>query len=80
MSHPSLPHLQRHHRDFTAFRDAMIETAVGRFGPIWWGVWAMIQHTVSHIDFDYMEWGMERVGRAEAVVNDPDHQRWLAAQ
>ena len=47
---------------------------------IWWGVWAMIQHTVSHIDFDYMEWGMDRVGRAEAVVNDPDYQQWLAAQ
>jgi thiamine kinase-like enzyme len=47
---------------------------------IWWGVWAMIQHTVSHIDFDYMEWGMERVGRAETVVNDPDYQQWLAAQ
>jgi hypothetical protein len=40
----------------------------------------MIQHTVSHIDFDYMEWGMERIGRAEAVVNDPDYQQWLAAQ
>ena len=29
---------------------------------IWWGVWAMIQHTVSQIDFDYMEWGLERIG------------------
>jgi len=47
---------------------------------IWWGVWAMIQHTVSQIDFDYMEWGLERVARAEKVVNDPDYQQWLAAQ
>lgn len=39
MTHSSLPHLERHHRDFEAFRDTMIETAVGRFGPIWWGVW-----------------------------------------
>lgn len=37
--HPSLPHLQRHHRDFASFRDAMIETSATRFGPIWWGVW-----------------------------------------
>jgi thiamine kinase-like enzyme len=47
---------------------------------IWWAVWAMIQHTVSHIDFDYMEWGMDRVGRAERTVADPDYPRWLADQ
>lgn len=39
MATSSLPHLQRHHRDFVAFRDAMIETSASRFGPIWWGVW-----------------------------------------
>ena len=38
---------------------------------VWWGVWAMIQHTVSQIDFDYMEWGLERVARAEKVVERP---------
>ena len=38
----------------------------------------MIQHTVSKIDFDYMEWGMERVGRAERGVADPDYPAWLA--
>ena len=32
------------------------------------------------IDFDYMEWGMERIARAESVVDDPDYQQWLAAQ
>lgn len=36
----SLSHLEQHHGDFAAFRDAMIETSAGRFGPIWWGVWA----------------------------------------
>jgi SAM-dependent methyltransferase len=35
----SLPHLERHHRDFEQFRDTMIETSAGRFGPIWWGIW-----------------------------------------
>ena len=47
---------------------------------VWWAVWAMIQNTVSHIEFDYMEWGMERVGRAEKIVNDPDYQKWLDLQ
>jgi hypothetical protein len=38
----------------------------------------MIQHTFSKIEFDYMEWGMERMARAQAVVDDPDYQTWLA--
>ena len=39
----------------------------------------MIQHTVSKIDFDYMEWGMERdIGRAERGIADPDYPAWLA--
>jgi len=60
----------------------------GRFGRmmlykivsgVWWGVWAMIQKTVSHIDFDYMDWGMERiVNRSQAGVDDPDYRKWLA--
>ncbi|MCB9797079.1 MAG: class I SAM-dependent methyltransferase [Alphaproteobacteria bacterium] len=41
----SLDHLQAHHGDFARFRDAMIETSAGRFGPIWWGVWD--QHVAS---------------------------------
>lgn len=59
----------------------------GRFGrmmlykivsAVWWAVWAMIQHTVSKIEFDYMEWGMERVARAQRGVDDPDFGTWLA--
>ena len=60
----------------------------GRFGRmmlykvvsgVWWGVWAMIQKTVSHIEFDYMDWGMDRiVNRSQATVDDPDYPTWLA--
>lgn len=35
----TLAHLRGHHGDFAAFRDTMIDTSPGRFGPIWWGVW-----------------------------------------
>jgi SAM-dependent methyltransferase len=38
----SLPHLHEHHGDFAAFRDVMLETAPGRFGPIWWGIWEQL--------------------------------------
>ena len=40
----SIPHLQGHHGDFAAFRDAMIETSPGRFGPLWWGIWDQHVH------------------------------------
>ena len=42
MAHPSIDHLRAHHRDFEAFRDAMVETAPGRFGPLWWGAWRQL--------------------------------------
>jgi thiamine kinase-like enzyme len=46
---------------------------------IWWAIWAMIQHTVSQIDFDYMAWGLDRgVRRAHEVLDDPDYSKWLA--
>lgn len=46
---------------------------------IWWAIWAMIQHTVSQIEFDYMGWGLERgVRRAHEVLDDPDYQKWMA--
>lgn len=36
----SLEHLHGHHGDFAAFRDAMVDSTQGRFGPLYWGVWA----------------------------------------
>ena len=40
----------------------------------------MIQHTVSQIDFDYMEWGLSARHSRRRGINDPDYQKWLAAQ
>lgn len=40
----SLQHLSGHHGDFAAFRDLMVETSAGRFGPLWWGVWDQFIH------------------------------------
>ena len=39
MSHPSLDHLRSHHGEFETFRDLMVATSAGRFGPVFWGVW-----------------------------------------
>lgn len=35
---PSHDHLLAHHGDFAGFREVMVQTSAGRFGPIWWGV------------------------------------------
>ena len=35
-------HLKGHHGDFARFRDVMIETTPGRFGPLWWGLWEQL--------------------------------------
>lgn len=34
----TLSHLKAHHGDFAGFRDTMIETSKGRFGPLFWSV------------------------------------------
>ncbi len=34
----TLDHLRAHHGDFDAFRDLMVQTSKGRFGPVFWGV------------------------------------------
>lgn len=47
MPQDSLAHLQGHHRDFAAFRDVIIQTSAGRFGPLWWGFWA--QHVAAAV-------------------------------
>lgn len=52
---PSLEHIRRHHGDFDAFHQVMIDTSVGRFGPIWWGVWD--QHVAPAPDADVVDLG-----------------------
>ncbi len=48
---------------------------------LWWSVWAMIQHTVSQdrLRLHGVGHGAHRRAR-ERVVDDPDYQKWLAAQ
>ncbi len=44
-----LEHLQAHHGDFANFRDAMIQSSAGRFGPIWWGVFDTYVHQAESV-------------------------------
>lgn len=42
-----------------------------------WTLWASIQTSVSDIDFDFWEWGMEKYDRAVAEFDGPDLDRLL---
>ena len=44
-----------------------------------WSLWSMIQVRLSKIDFDYYDYGMDRVARFRANAGKPDFPTWLAA-
>jgi thiamine kinase-like enzyme len=43
-----------------------------------WTLWAAIQAVISAIDYDFMGWAEERWTRAEAMLDGPDFEGWLA--
>ena len=47
MTESTRKHLTAHHGDPVQFRDLMVQTAPGRFGPLWWGVWQ--QHIAANL-------------------------------
>ena len=44
-----------------------------------WTLWAAIQAEISPIDFDFWGWAVQRWTRAEAMIDGPDFEAWLAA-
>jgi thiamine kinase-like enzyme len=44
-----------------------------------WTLWAAIQARISDIDYDFWGWAEERWARAEAMLDGPDFEGWLAA-
>lgn len=44
-----------------------------------WTLWAAIQSRISHIDYDFWGWAVERWTRAQAMIDGPDFEDWLAA-
>ncbi|HEX4897155.1 MAG TPA: choline/ethanolamine kinase family protein [Candidatus Limnocylindrales bacterium] len=43
-----------------------------------WTLWAAIQARISPIDFDFWGWAVERWTRAEAMIDGPEFEAWLA--
>ncbi len=44
---------------------------------LWWSIWAMIQASVSKLDFDFYEYGMNRMRRFQANAANADYEAWL---
>ena len=45
---------------------------------LWWSIWAMIQASVSKLDFDFYEYGMNRIRRFQQNAANADYEAWLA--
>ncbi len=43
-----------------------------------WTLWAAIQARISPIDYDFWGWAVERWTRAQAMLDGPDFEGWLA--
>lgn len=46
---------------------------------LWWSIWAMIQVRQSMLDFDFHEYGMNRVRRLHENAGNPAFSSWLEA-
>lgn len=46
-------------------------------GDLKWATWAMIQDSVSTLDFDYYKYGTWKLSRARTLFHHPDWPRWL---
>jgi thiamine kinase-like enzyme len=44
-----------------------------------WTLWAAIQARISDIDYDFWGWAVERWTRAQAMIDGPEFEAWLAA-
>ena len=44
---------------------------------LWWSIWAMIQASMSKLDFDFYDYGMNRIRRFQSNAADPDYEAWL---
>jgi thiamine kinase-like enzyme len=42
-----------------------------------WSTWAMVQHAVSQLDFDFYKYGAWKHMRARSIINDSQWETWL---
>jgi thiamine kinase-like enzyme len=60
--------------DEVAYARMMLHKIVA---DLWWSIWAMIQVRLSKLDFDFQEYGMNRVRRLHENAAKPAFSSWL---
>jgi thiamine kinase-like enzyme len=60
--------------DEAAYARMMLHKIVA---DLWWSIWAMIQARLSKLDFDFYEYGMNRVRRLHENAAKPAFPSWL---
>ena len=60
--------------DEAAYARMMLHKIVA---DLWWSIWAMIQVRLSKLDFDFHEYGMNRVRRLHENAANPAFASWL---
>jgi thiamine kinase-like enzyme len=60
--------------DEVAYARMMLHKIVA---DLWWSIWAMIQVRQSKLDFDFYEYGMNRVRRLHENAAKPAFPSWL---
>ncbi|CAA2144306.1 MULTISPECIES: phosphotransferase [Methylobacterium] len=54
--------------DEASFARRMVHKALA---DVKWWTWAMVQHTISSLDFDFYKYGIWKHMRARSIMNDP---------
>ena len=52
---------------------AALDGEVRRWAPVshlFWGIWGLIQATISDIDFDYVEYAHNRISKYRSLLAD----------
>jgi thiamine kinase-like enzyme len=60
--------------DEVAYARMMLHKIVA---DLWWSIWAMIQVRLSKLDFDFYDYGMNRVRRLHGNAANPAFPSWL---
>ena len=86
-----LANFSNHHDLSVPEMEALIEAYFGESTPapspavrlmrpmaaFWEGMWGVVQATFSELDFDFLGYADEYLGKVSASVENPDFPRWL---
>jgi thiamine kinase-like enzyme len=81
-----LANFSNHHDLSVPEMETLLEAYFGESTPgrlmrlmaaFWEGMWGVVQATCSELDFDFLAYADEYLGKVRTSLNDPDFPRWL---